>query len=96
MTETTFDSYLNEQLKNPEFKSEWDKLEPEYTIIQALIDARVSTGMTQRELSQKTGISQGDISKIERGTANPSVRTLKRLADGMGKTLKIEFVERNT
>ena len=93
MTETTFDSYLNEQLKDPDFKSEWDKLEPEFTIVQALIDARVSTGMTQRELSQKTGISQGDISKIERGTANPSMRTLKRLADGMGKKLRIEFVD---
>ena len=91
--ETTFDEYLNEKLKDPEFKAEWDALEPEFAIIQALIDARVSSGLTQSELAKKTGIAQGDISKIENGNGNPSIRTLKRLAEGMGKNLKIEFVD---
>ena len=48
-------------------------------------------GMTQKQLAEVTGIYQADISKIERGLANPSVSTLKRLADGMGLKLKIEF-----
>ena len=48
--------------------------------------------MTQKELSERTGISQADISKIENGTRNPSLNLLKRLAEGMGMTLKIEFV----
>ena len=92
-TETTFESFLKEQLKDPEFKAEWDALEPEFSIVQALIDARVSSGLTQSELAEKTGIAQGDISKIENGNGNPSIRTLKRLAEGMGKNLKIEFVD---
>ena len=60
-------------------------------IIQALIKARRASGMTQKELSRLTGIAQGDISKLEKGNANPSLRTLIRLAEGMGMQLKVEF-----
>jgi len=60
-------------------------------IIQALIEARRASGMTQKELSELTGIAQGDISKLEKGNANPSLRTLIRLAEGMGMQLKVEF-----
>lgn len=60
-------------------------------IIQALIKARRASGMTQKELSELTGIAQGDISKLEKGNANPSLRTLIRLAEGMGMQLKVEF-----
>ena len=87
-----FRDYLNEQLKNPEFKKEWDDLEPEYNTIQAIIDARKKCNMTQKELAEKTGIDQSDISKIERGSANPSLSTLKRLAEGMDMILKLEFI----
>ena len=91
--ETDYKEYLIEQLKDPDFKKEWDTLEPEFSIVQAIIDARESAGLTQSELSKKTGIAQGDISKIENGIGNPSIKTLKRLAQGMGKVLKIEFVD---
>ncbi|MBO4704268.1 MAG: helix-turn-helix transcriptional regulator [Spirochaetaceae bacterium] len=88
---TKFNDFLAEELKDPEFKAEYDALEPEFAIIQAMIDARKETGLTQKELSEKTGINQADISKLERGNANPSLRTLKRLAAGMGRILKVEF-----
>ena len=91
--ETSFNEYLNEQLNDSEFKKEWDALEVEFSIVQALIDARESSGLTQSELAKRTGIAQGDISKFENGNGNPSIKTLKRLAQGMGKTLKIEFVD---
>ena len=54
-----------------------------------LTKARELVGITQKELSEKVHIYQGDISKIERGNANPSVQTLQRLAEGMGMQLKI-------
>lgn len=60
-------------------------------IIQAMIKARRALGITQKELSDRTGIAQGDISKLETGNANPSLRTLMRLAEGMGMQLKVEF-----
>ncbi len=44
------------------------------------------------KLAEHTGINQADISKLENGTRNPSVNLLKRLAEGMGMVLKIEFV----
>ena len=77
---TNFDDFLKEQLKDPELKKEWDALQPEMTIIQAIIDARRNSGLTQKELSKRTGIAQGDISKLENGNANPSLHTLQRLA----------------
>ena len=86
-----FDDFLQEQLKDPEFRKEYETLQPEHAIIQAIIDARTTSGLTQKELSERTGIAQGDISKLENGNANPSVRTLQRLAAGMGMKLKIEF-----
>lgn len=87
-----FDEFLAEQLKDADFRKEYDALEPEFTIMQAMIDARTSEGLTQKELSLRSGIAQGDISKLENGNGNPSVRTLRRLANAMGKKLRIEFV----
>ena len=53
---------------------------------------RKKAGLTQEQLADVTGIHQTNISKLESGTANPSLRTLKRLAAGMGMKLKLEFV----
>ena len=79
-------------LQNPEVKAEYDALQPEYDIIQAMIDARVKQNMTQKDLSAKTGITQADISRIENGTRNPSLSMVKKLAQGLGMQLKLEFV----
>ncbi len=87
-----FEKYLAERMKDPAFKAEYDALEPEFSIIQAMIDARKASGLTQQQLAEKTGIAQADISKLENGSANPSLRTLRRLAAGMGMQLKLEFV----
>ena len=51
--------------------------------------ARAERGMSQKELAAATGIDQSDISRIERGVANPSVMTLKRIAEALGGTLNI-------
>ena len=89
---TKFNDYLNEQLKDPSFKKEWDALEPEFSIMQAMIDARRTSGLTQKQLAERTGIAQADISKLESGNANPSLKTLQRLAAGMGMRVKVEFL----
>ncbi len=61
---TTFNDFLKEQLKDPDIKAEYEALEPEFAIIQAMIDARKLKGITQKELSERTGIAQGDISNL--------------------------------
>ena len=88
----TLETALAERMKEPEFRFEYEALEPEFAIVQAMINARKKSGFTQRQLSDRTGIAQGDISKIEKGEANPSLKTLKRLASGMGMRLKLEFL----
>ena len=67
-------------------------VDPSLALASSLARAREYAMLTQKQLSEKTGIYQSDISKLERGNANPSILTLKRLADAMDMTLKIEFV----
>ncbi len=88
----TLNDMLEKQLKDEEFRKEYETIQPEMDIIKALVDARNSLNLTQKELAERTGINQADISKIENGTRNPSLNLLKRLADDMGMVLKIEFI----
>jgi predicted transcriptional regulator len=83
---------LERRLQNPEFKKEFDALESEFVIIQAMIDARKKQHLTQKELSARTGIDQADISRIETGSTNPTLRMLERLADGLDMKLELRFV----
>ncbi len=88
----TYKEYKNKCLEDSNFKKEYDDLEPEYDIINAMIKARKEKGLTQKQLSELTGISQADISRIENGTRNPSLEMIKRLATGMDMRLKLEFI----
>ena len=87
-----FDALLEKRLEDPDFKKEWNEIQPELDVIRAIVDARTSQHLTQKELAARTGINQADISKLENGTRNPSLNLLKRLAAGMNMELKIEFV----
>lgn len=88
---TDFREYLNEQLKDPEFKKEWDRLEPAYQAQRALIKARIETKMSQRQLAKKAKTTQAVISRIENMTVSPSINLLQRIAEAFGKKLKISF-----
>ncbi len=87
----TLKEYKNRKMQDPEFKQAYNELQPELNIIRAIIDARISQNITQKELSERTGIAQTEISKIENGTRNPSIKLLQRLADGMGMVLNVSF-----
>lgn len=89
------DILRDELMKDPEFKREYETIAPEFNIIKAMIDARKQSHLTQSELAKKTGIAQADISKLENGNANPTLALLKRLAEGMDMTLKLEFVPKS-
>lgn len=60
---------------------------------QAVLTARAEAGISQMQLAELTGISQADISRMERGLANPSVSTLNRVAKALGCQLQIEFIK---
>ncbi len=87
-----FRNYLNEQLKNPEFKAEWEAMTPEYQAIRAILDARQKANLSQQQLAELAGMSPEDINRLETGNASPSLRTLQRIAAGLNMALKLEFV----
>ena len=85
----TLKQYKDKQMADVAFAEEYEAIRPEMDVVRAIVEARTSQNLTQKELAERTGINQADISKLENGTRNPSVNLLKRLADGMGMTLKI-------
>lgn len=91
----TFEDYKKQQMQDPELVREYEAIQPEMDVIRAIVNARTSQNLTQNELAKRTGINQADISKLENGTRNPSVNLLKRLAEGMGMSLKIEFIPKH-
>lgn len=77
--------------EKPEVKAEYDALEPQYEAIRAAIASRKEAGLTQKQLAEKMGTAQANISRFENGNANPSLAFLQRMASSMGKTLHITF-----
>ena len=87
----TFDDHLQELLRNPAFKKEWEDSEVEYQIGRRLIEARLKRNISQRDLAKKANTTQAVISRIEAMNSNPSIGLLKRLAEALGTKLKIGF-----
>ncbi len=82
-----FGVWEKEALKDPKLKAEYDKLQPQFAILRARIEKR----LTQKELAQKIGTKQSVISRLESGRANPSVAFLKKLAEALNSHLEIRF-----
>lgn len=55
---TNYKDFLNEQLRDEEFKIEYDTLEEEFSAIQAWLDAKKNSGLTQMDLAERTGVAQ--------------------------------------
>jgi ribosome-binding protein aMBF1 (putative translation factor) len=92
MIKGTFKDYLNEQMKDPEFKKAWHDLDPEFELLESFIKAREKKGITQAELARKMGTKQPALSRLERGGfSGATVETLKKIADAMDMRLVIKF-----
>ena len=91
MKDITLNDYLKEQLKDLEFKKEWEKSEAAYQITRELIRARIEGKLSQRQLAQKTGTTQAVISRIENMSVSPSIGLVQRIANSLGKKLEIKF-----
>ena len=75
-------------------KAQQEVFEHTYSLAMQVAELREQRGLTQEDLAKRTGIDQGDISRIERGAANPTERTLLRIGDALGAELR--FVERTS
>ncbi|OGM60705.1 hypothetical protein A2892_01520 [Candidatus Woesebacteria bacterium RIFCSPLOWO2_01_FULL_39_10b] len=91
MKDLTLNDYLKEQLKDPEFKKEWEKSEAAYQVTRELICARIEGKISQRQLAKKAKTTQAVISRIENMSVSPSIGLLQRIADSLGKKLEIKF-----
>ena len=88
----TLNDLKKELMKDKDFKAEYEAIQPEMDVIRGLIDARIASNLTQKQLAELSGVNQSDISKIENGTRNPSIRLLQKLAAGMNMSLKLQFI----
>jgi ribosome-binding protein aMBF1 (putative translation factor) len=86
-----FDNFLKDTIKDSKVKAEYDRLQPEFALIRAVLDARLKKGLTQEDLAQKIGTKQSVISRLESGRANPSFSFLKKIAHALNYHLEIRF-----
>lgn len=84
-----------ELMSNPKVKKAYEDLQPEFAIIQALIDARTKRKLSQEELAKRMGTGQAVISRLENANASPSLALMKRLANALGLRLEIKFLPRS-
>lgn len=77
--------------KDPDYRREYEALEDEFALIQALISARAQAGLTQAEVAKRMNTTQAVIARLEGGKSKPSTRTLERYAKATGTRLKITF-----
>lgn len=87
-----FKVWEKEKLKNPNFRAEYNRLQPEFALIEAVIKARKERGLTQKEIAEKIGTKQSVVSRLEKGRANPTVSFLKKLASALQTSLEIRFI----
>ena len=86
-----FKKFFDQALKDPEIKAEYDRLGPEYEIIEAIIRKRLENGMTQKQLAEKMGTKQSALSRLESGNYNPSLAFLKKVASALGASVHISL-----
>lgn len=87
-----FRKHLERSLQDPEFKKEWDVQAAERKIMRQIVSIRVEEGITQQELAARCGMKPANLCRLENGNGNPSVATLTKIADGLGRKLEISLV----
>ncbi|MFC1551723.1 helix-turn-helix domain-containing protein [Candidatus Latescibacterota bacterium] len=85
----TLQEHIKEQIKNPELAKEYEALDEEYEVVRQIIRARIAAGLTQKELAERIGTQQSNVSRIESGNSNPSMAVLKRIAEATGTKLHV-------
>jgi len=88
-------AFLEKASKRRGFREAYDALEVEYALAHAMLSARTSAGLTQEAVANRMGTTKSAISRLEgAGKHAPSMASLKKYADAVGCTLKIEFISR--
>ena len=88
---STYKEFKKRLLKNKKINKEYERLRPEYEILDRIISLRLKSNLTQKELANKLNTKQSAISRLERGMINPTMTFLNKLASVFGKKLTVEF-----
>ena len=86
---TRISTLHREWLNDPAYKAEYDALGPEFELMESLVRARTSAGLTQAEVAERMGTTQSAVARLESGRPLPSTRTLQRYARATGSKLRI-------
>lgn len=87
----TFEQHKKELLRDPDVRREYDRLGPEYELIESMIKKRIEKKMSQADLARKMGTKQSAISRVESGNANPSLQFMQKIAGALGARLSISL-----
>lgn len=77
-------------LANVEVKNEYDKLESEFSFIDQLLTMRTKAGLTQEQVAERMHTQKSNVSRLEKGNANPSWSTLQKYAHACGFELTLK------
>jgi predicted transcriptional regulator len=92
MKAVRYEDFLKQQLKNPKLRKEYDALEGEFTLAKEIIELRIKSKLTQKQLAQQIGTSQPAIARLESGSyRNVSLSFLRRIADALGAVPEIHL-----
>lgn len=78
-----------EWMKDPDYRREYEKLEPEFQIAKQIIGARIKKKMTQEELAEKAGTGQAVISRLEGMNGKPSISLLRKVAHALNIKIRV-------
>lgn len=81
-----------EWMKDPQYRREYERLEPEFQIARAIIEARIKRKITQTELAKRAKTGQAVISRLENMTSKPSISLVQRVADALGLRVKFQLL----
>lgn len=93
----THDELVAKLMKNPEVRKEVERLErEEMPMLDEILKARREAGLTQAQVAERMNSSVPAVSRLENalltgGKPSPSLDTLKRYANALGKQLKVSF-----
>lgn len=86
-----FETLKKRLLKDPETRAGYEALEPEYKLIEQLIENRLKKGYSQAQLAKKINTKQSAISRLESGNYNPSLEFLNKVSTALGCKLTISL-----
>lgn len=87
----SFKQFKKESLRNAGVKAEYTALHAEHTLVRTIIKQRLKRGWSQSDLARVIGSLQPVISRLERGTSNPSLQTLERIAKAFDLKLTVSM-----